>query len=331
MALAGAAHAAIAVLIRPIFDRVLDPAPSNAPVLLFTVLNRTIYLQDIVPSSLTDVWTMVAFCILVVFFTKGLSEYAGNYLVNYVGFSAVNDLRQSIFRRLLHMDSEFFETHSTGRLMSSIMNDIEKIQVAVSHMLADWLRQTFAAAALLYVVFQTDWKLALTSLTLLPFVFVPTVRIGKKIRRSTRRAQDDAAELNQILQETLSGHAVVKSFSAEDHEAGRFQQQSARLKKASLRYVAQQALSSPLIEFLGALTIVALLTYARSQIKVGAMTTGEFSAFVVALLMLYEPVKRLTGIHNIFQQALGASQKVFEYLDMRENVRNRPDAKVLSG
>ena len=80
MALAGAAHAAIAVLIRPIFDRVLDPAPSDAPVLLFTMFNRAIYLQDIVPSGLHDVWTMVAFCILVVFLTKGFSEYAGNYL-----------------------------------------------------------------------------------------------------------------------------------------------------------------------------------------------------------------------------------------------------------
>jgi subfamily B ATP-binding cassette protein MsbA len=103
------------------------------------------------------------------------------------------------------------------------------------------------------------------------------------------------------------------------------------LKSASLRYVAQQALASPMIEFFGALTIVALLTYARSQIKAGAMTTGEFTSFIVALLMLYEPVKRLTGIHNIFQQALGASQKVFEYMDMEASVRDRPGARAIGG
>jgi len=320
MALAGAAHAMIAVLIRPVFDRVLDPSTAEQPVLLITILKRDIYLHHLVPSGIHNVWTMVAFGILVVFLTKGVAEYAGNYLVNYVGFSAITDLRQRIFQRLLHMDTEFYEMHSTGRLMSSIMSDIERIQVAVSHMLADWLRQSFAALGLLYVVLQTDWKLAVASLTLLPFVLIPTARIGRKIRRATRHAQDDAAELNQILQETLSGHLVVKSFNAERHEARRFHHASLRLKKSSLRYVAQQALASPMIEFFGALTIVALLTYARNQIKLGAMTTGEFTSFLVALLMLYEPVKRLTGIYNIFQQAIGASQKVFEYLDREEKI-----------
>lgn len=331
MAIAGAMHAMTALLIKPVFDRALDPRTGDAPVELVKLLGHTLYLQDLVPTSLIhNVWTMVAVFILLVFLVKGICEYVGNYLVNFVGFSAVTDVRQAIFEKLLHQDAEFYSLHSTGRLMSSIMNDIEKIQVAVSHMLADWLRQTFSALGLLFVVLQTDWKLALFSLTVLPFVLVPTIRIGKRIRRATRTAQDDAAELNQILQETLSGNVVVKTFSAEAHEARRFQAASERLKRSSLKYVAQQSLASPLIEFFGALTIVLLLSYARNQIKAGAMTTGEFTAFVIALLMLYEPVKRLTGIHNIFQQALGASQKVFEYLDMQESVRDRAGAVALA-
>jgi subfamily B ATP-binding cassette protein MsbA len=331
MAIAGAAHAMIALLIRPVFDRVLDPASAEQPVLLIKTLGQEIYLQQLVPAGIHNVWTMVALGILTVFFIKGAAEYAGNYFVNVAGFSAITDLRRAIFNRLLGMESEFYEMHSTGRLMSSIMSDIEKIQVAISHMLADWLRQSFSALGLLYVVIQTDWKLAAVSLTLLPFVLLPTARIGKKIRRATRQAQDDAAELSQILQETLSGHLVVKAFHAEQHESLRFQQASEKLKRSSLRYVAQQALASPLIEFLGALTIVGLLTYARNQIKLGAMTTGEFTSFIVALLMLYEPVKRLTGIHNIFQQALGASQKVFEYLDRQERIVEKPDAIAFTG
>ncbi len=331
MAIAGISHALIALLIRPVFDRVLDPGSADAPVLLGEFLGRKLYLQQFMPSAIHNVWTMVAAGILGVFILKGVTEYAGNYMVNRVGYSAITDLRQSIFDRLLRQDSAFYEQHATGRLMSSIMNDIEKIQVAVSHMMADWLRQSFSALGLLYVVLQTDWKLALVSLTLLPFVLIPTVRIGRRIRRTTRRAQDDAAELNQILQETLSGHAIVKSFAAEDHESRRFSVAQEKLKRSNLRYVVQQALASPLIEFFGAITIVALLTYARNQIKAGAMTTGEFTSFLVALLMLYEPVKRLTGIHNIFQQALGASQKVFEYLDRVESVRDRPGAAELRG
>jgi subfamily B ATP-binding cassette protein MsbA len=273
---------------------------------------------------------MVAVAIVATFFIKGLCDYFGNYFINYVGFSAVTDLRQTVFDRVLRQDAHFFESNSTGRVMSSIMNDIEKIQVATSHMLADWMRQTFTVMFLLCVVIQKDWRLALVSLTVLPFVLVPTLRIGRYIRRTTRRAQDDAAELNQILQETISGHQVVKSFGAEDVESNRFSMALAKFKSSNLRYVAQQALSSPLIECFGALTIVGLLTYARLQIKSGALTAGEFTSFVIALLMLYEPVKRLTGIHNIFQQALGASQKVFEYLDRDQQIIEKPNALKLA-
>jgi subfamily B ATP-binding cassette protein MsbA len=330
MAIAGAMHALTAVLIKVIFDRALDPHTGNEPVHLINIGGHSLDLQDFMPAFIHNVWTLLALFILFVFLTKGVCEYLGNYLVNIVGFSAVTDVRQAIFEKLLRQDAEFYSLHSTGRLMSSIMNDIEKIQVAVSHMLADWLRQTFSALGLLFVVLQTDWKLALVSLTLLPFVLIPTARIGKRIRRSTRHAQDDAAELNQILQETLSGHLVVKTFGAESHEGLRFRKASERLKNSSLRYVAMQSMASPIIEFFGAITIVGLVSYARVQIKQGEMTMGEFTSFVIALLMLYEPVKRLTGIHNIFQQALGASQKVFEYLDQAEVVRDRPDAVPLN-
>ncbi len=332
MACVGAAQALTALLIGPIFDRVLNPASPEAPVALFMlpIIKRQLFLNDLMPAAIHNVWTMVAAGILAVFFIKGLCDYAANYLINYVGYSAVTDLRQTVFDRVLQQDAQFFETNSTARVMSSIMNDLEKIQVALSHILADWLRQSFTALGLLAVVLQTDWRLAVVSLTVLPFVLVPTLRLGRRIRRSTRSAQDAAAEMNQVLQETLSGHQVVKSFGAEDVESNRFRDRAERLLKSNLRYVAQQAIASPVIEFFGALTIVGLLTYARLQIKAGSMSTGEFTSFVIALLMLYEPVKRLTGIHNIFQQALGASQKVFEYLDGDQQVKERPHAAKLA-
>jgi len=332
MACVGAAQALTALLIGPIFDRVLNPSSAEAPVLLVTIpiFHHQVFLSDLMPASIHNVWTMVAVGILTVFFVKGLCDYAANYLINYVGFSAVTDLRQTVFDRVVHQDAHFFEANSTARVMSSIMNDLEKIQVALSHILADWLRQSFTALGLLAVLLQTDWKLAGVSLTVLPFVLVPTLRLGRRIRRTTRSAQDNAAELNQVLQETLSGHQVVKSFGAEEIESNRFRYRAERLRDSNLRYVAQQAIASPVIEFFGAITIVGLLTYARLQIKAGAMTTGEFSSFVIALLMLYEPVKRLTGIHNIFQQALGASQKVFEYLDRDQHVKEKPGAVRLA-
>jgi subfamily B ATP-binding cassette protein MsbA len=214
--------------------------------------------------------------------------------------------------------------------MSSVMSDIDKIQMATSSMLADWLRQSFAAAALLYVVLQRDWRLALVSLTVLPIVLVPTIRIGRRIRKTTRGAQDHAAELNEVLQEAIVGQQVVKAFGSEKLESKRFHAAAWKLRNANLRYAAQQAISSPLIEFFGALTIVGLLTYARDQIKAGNLTIGEFTSFVIALLMLYEPVKRLTGIHAIFQQANGAAQKVFEYLDLPPGISDKPEAVALT-
>lgn len=331
MAYVGAAQAMLALLIKPIFDRVLAPGEGMQATPLVTIpgINYTVYLDQLVPSGLSGTMWMVAFAILMVFATKGICDYAGNYLVNYVGFSAVTDLRQRVFDKVLRQSARFFEQNNTSAMMSAIMLDLEKIQVATSHILADLLRQGFTAMALLFVILQNDWRLSLVSLTVLPGVLIPTARIGRRIRRSTRRAQDDAAGLSRILQETLTGYQVVKSFTMEDVESKRFREAATALKRSNLRYVAQQAMASPIIEIFGALTIVLLLAYARSRIVEQTMSAGEFTSFVIALLMLYEPVKRLTGIHNIFQQALGASQKVFEYLAMEEDVRDAENAKTL--
>ncbi|MBI5083837.1 MAG: ABC transporter ATP-binding protein [Acidobacteria bacterium] len=331
MLVSGAGRAMLPILLKPVFDRVLEPSSAEAPVPLPVPkwLGFTLTLDQLVPFDIHNVWTLVAVAILMVFLTKGIADYFGNYLVSYVGLSAVTDLRQRAFEKVVNEEHEFFQSHSTGRLMSSIMSDIEKIQLAVSQMLADWLRQSFALLGMAYVLFQSDWRLALASTTVLPFVLLPTARLGRRIRRSTRSAQDSAAEMSQILQEAFSGHAVVKSFTAEKMESDRFRKTAQKFKRASLRYIGFQALPSPIIEFFGALTIVGLLHYTREQIKAGAMTAGDFMSFVTALLLLYEPVKRLAGIHNIFEQAAGASQRVFEYIDREQQIIEKPGAPDL--
>lgn len=333
MMVSGAGRALLPVLLKPVFDRVLEPSSPEArvplPVPKWTGVE--LYLDQLVPFPIHNVWTLVAVAILMVFFVKGIADYLGNYLISYAGLGAVTDLRQKTFDKVIREEHAFFSSHSTGRLMSSILSDIEKIQLAVSQMLADWFRQIFAAAGMVYVLVQNDWKLALVSVTVLPFVLLPTARLGKRIRRSTRRAQDEAAQMSEILQEGFTGHAVVKAFTAEPAESARFRRAAQRFRQASLKYIALQGLPSPIIEFFGAVTIVGLLTYAREQIKAGQMTTGDFMSFVTALLLLYEPVKRLAGIHNIFQQAAGASQRVFEYLDRRPLVSEKPGARELAG
>jgi len=333
MMVAGAMNGAIPLLMKPVIDLVLNPRAleTRAELVRIPFTTNVIYLDQVIPFPLHNVWSLVAAAILLVFLIKGLADYCGNYLISYAGFSAVTDLRQDTFEKVVREEHEFFKKHSTGKLMSSIMLDIDKIQVAVSQMLADFFRQSFTAIAMLCVLFGRDMRLAVVALTVLPFVLLPTARLGRRIRRTTRSAQDDAAELNQILQEAFSGQAVVKGFGAEEYESERFHQASQRFKRNNLRYIAQQALPSPIIEFFGALTIVGLLTYARSMVKAEHMTAGDFTAFVMALLLLYEPVKRLTGITNIFQQALGAAQRVFEYADREQAIMEVKGAKRLKG
>jgi len=352
MMIAGAMHGAIPLLLRPVIDVVLGPdqpkaqlsqecaaelakanpqaAPGRVEFVSLPLGGGRVYLDQIVPFPLREVWSLVAVAILLVFLTKGVADYAGNYLINVVGYSVVTDLRQHTFEKVIREEHEFFTQHSTGKLMSSIMNDIDRIQLAVSQMLADWFRQSFSALALVYVLFRSDWKLALVSATVLPFVLLPTARFGRRIRSTTRKAQDNAAELNQILQEGFSGHGVVKTFGAEAFESAKFRRAAQKFKRNNLRYAALQALPSPIIEFFGAVTIVGLLTYARTH--GGAhMSAGAFTSFMVSLLLLYEPVKRLTGIANIFQQALGAAQRVFEYADRKQQIEEAPGARKLEG
>ncbi|MCB9383299.1 MAG: ABC transporter ATP-binding protein [Bryobacterales bacterium] len=332
MAIVGLCHGLVAVLIEPVFDRVLNPNAPHAPIRLLELpfSHKSLVLDDLLPGSLDSVWTMVAVAIVGVFVLKGVCDFFGNYLVNYAGLAGVRDLRNHVYSVVLNQSPAFFQTRHTGRLISALVNDIERIQVALSHILADLLRQFFIVIALLWVLVQTDWRLALVSLTVLPAVLIPTSRIGRRIRATTRRAQDDLGDLQQILTETISGNRVVKAFGMEAFEEGRFREAAQRLFRTSLRYVRQQAVTSPLIEIFGALTIVGLLTYVRRQVMADAMTPGQFTTFIVALLMLYQPVKRLNGIYNIFQQAIGSSERVFEYLAQPHDVKEAPNAQPLA-
>jgi ATP-binding cassette, subfamily B, bacterial MsbA len=333
MAVAGAAQGALPLLVGPIFDRVLTNVPAGGAVgpLTIPLFGSRLNLEHLIPFSGRSPWFQVAFALMAAFLVKGVFDYLGNYLISYAGFSSVTDLRNAVFDKVLRQGAEFFESHSTGQLMSSIMNDIDKVQLATSQMLADFFRQFFTAVALLLVLISTDWKLAAVSLTILPAVMIPVTRMGKRIRRTSRRTQDRQAELNQILQETLSGHMVVKAFGAEQYESRKFREAAQRLKRNNLRYILQQSLSSPLIDFIALAMIVALLTYARVNITTGASSMGDFVSFLTALLLLLEPLKRLVGITNIFQQALGASQKVFEYLDHEDKMAPVPGALKLDG
>jgi ATP-binding cassette, subfamily B, bacterial MsbA len=331
MAAVGACEGVIVLLVKPVFDRVLAPTSTDARVILFSLPwnGHPVYLQEFLPSWVHNVWTVVAISIIAVILVKGLSEYFGTYWINFIGQSAVRDLRNLLYYRLVQQSVSFFKRNPTGRLMSAVSNDTDKIQFAVSEVAADLLRQSFTLISLLAVIFYIDWKLALVSMLLVPFVVLPSANIGRAIRRASRASQDKMADLNHLLQETFTGIGIVKAFVTEHLEVARFRAATQRLLKTNLRWVRAQAMTSPMMELLGAATIAGLLLYERNEILHHGKTVGAFAAFLVGLIRVYEPIKRLAGVHNAFQQASGASEQVFAFLDTRPEMTEKPGAIVL--
>jgi subfamily B ATP-binding cassette protein MsbA len=331
MAVVGACEALTALLIRPVFDRVLDPEAQAGQILLFKwpLSGHGVYLQNFLPRHFHNMWTVVAVAIIGVTLIKGLSEFSATYFINYIGHSVVRDLRNLLYTRIIEQSVAFFSRHATGKLMSSVTSDIERVQFAVSQTSADALKEIFTLFGLLAVIFYLDWKLATVSLVLVPLVVFPSSKLGRYIRRSSRYSQDKMAELNHILQETFSGIRIVKAFGMELFEITKFKAATRRLLRINMRWVRANAVSSPMMELLGAITVAVLLLYARNEIRHHVQTMGGFVAFLYALIKLYEPIKRLTGVNNAFQQAVGASEQVFHYLDMQPEVVDKPGAVEL--
>jgi subfamily B ATP-binding cassette protein MsbA len=331
LAFVAMAEGVIALIIAPIFDRVLNPAASDSRLALFRVpfSDRTIYLNQFFPASIHNVWTVVSIALLVVFFAKAVAEFGGTFLIQAIGHSAITDLRNQLYAKLIRQPIGFFQHQPAGRLISTVINDVERARLALSEYLADIFRQGFGLLVFLAVLLRIDWKMALGSMLFLPMVVWPVGKLGRKIRRSVANSQDRLGELSQILQETVSGNRVVKAFGMEDFEIGKFRVAAQRLLRETMRWVRAYALSSPLMDLLQPVVIALLLLYARQRIRLHELTLGLFVAFVYALFKSYEPVKRMGAIYQQFQQAQGATTQVFSYLDMVEEEHDAFNARLL--
>ncbi len=319
------------LLVGPILDRVLNPSSGSNDIQLFTIpgAHHTIYLQQFVPSHFHNAWTIVAYALVASTVLKGIFDYAGTYLVNYAGFGMITDLRNDLYNSILRRSAAFFSKHTTGTLVSTIVNDIERVQYAMSNVLAEFLQQsfTFLFTAALAVVLGK--KLAWLLLLFVPFIVYSAGKIGRRVRHTTRRGQDKLADIQNILQETITGNRIVKAFSMESWEIARFRSAAQRLLRANLRSVAAAAISSPLMDIFGAIAIALLLLVGREQIAHNVLTPGVFVAFIAAVFSLYNPVRKFAIYNNSFQQALGASSELFQYMDAEDEVREKPGAKPL--
>jgi ATP-binding cassette, subfamily B, bacterial MsbA len=319
------------LLIRPIFDRVLNPSTGSKDIQLFVipVTHRPVYLQQLVPSHFTNAWTMVAVALVGSTILKGIFDYTGTYLVNHAGFGMITDLRDDLYNAIMRRSAAFFSKHTTGTLLSTIINDIERVQYAMSTVLAEFLQQFFTFLSVAAVVVILGGNLAWVLLLFVPVIVYSSRKIGSRVRSTTRQGQDKLAEIQNILHETITGNRIVKAFNSEKWEISRFRGAARRLFRANLRSVAATAISSPLMDVFGVIGIALLLILGREEVKHGQMTPGIFVAFITAVFSLYNPVRKFAQFNNNFQQALGASSEIFKFMDVEDDVRENPHARRL--
>jgi ATP-binding cassette, subfamily B, bacterial MsbA len=331
MAAVGLLDAFRLLLIGPIFDRVLNPGSQSREMQLFKIpgSEHAIYLQRFVPSHFQNPWTVVAFALVAATVLKGICDYAGTYLVNYAGFGMITDLRNDLYDSILQRSAAFFHKHTTGTLVSTIVNDVERVQYAMSSVLAEFLQQFFTFVFTALVVVVLGRKFAWILVLFVPVIIFSAGRIGRRVRHTTRRGQDKLADIQNILHETITGNRIVKAFSMERWEIARFRKAAQRLFRANLRSVAAVAISSPLMDIFGAIAIALLLLLGREQINHHVFSSGTFLAFIVAVFKLYDPVRKFALFNNNFQQALGASSEIFKFMDTEDDVNEKPGVQPL--
>jgi ATP-binding cassette, subfamily B, bacterial MsbA len=319
------------ILLKPVLDRVLNPSSGSENILLFTMpqTGEPIYLQSFVPTHFHDAWTIVAYALVASTLLKGICDYTGTYLVNHAGFGMITNLRNDLYNSVLRRSAAFFTKHTTGTLISTIINDIERVQFAMSSVLAEFLQQFFSFAFTAVLVVILGRELAWVLVLFVPFIIYSAVRIGRRVRSTTRRGQDQLADVQNILHETITGNRIVKAFGMESWEIARFKKAAQRLFHANLRSVAAIAVSSPLMDIFGSIAIALLLLLGRQRIAHGELTLSAFVTFVAAVLSMYNPARKFAVFNNSFQQALGASSQLFTFMDTEDVVREAHDAKTL--
>jgi ATP-binding cassette, subfamily B, bacterial MsbA len=296
-------------------------------ILIMPLMDDVLKMEDVIESrARLFQWSL---SVVIVYIVKGLGAYASTFLMTDLGQRVVRDLRNQLFGHILGQSATFFGRRTSGQLMSRITNDVNQVQQAVSETIGDLMREGLALVAFAGWLFYLDWRLALVAITGAPVVVYPLVQLGRHIRRTTRRSQEELENLSHVTAEAFTGHRIVKAFSAERHEESRFQEASQRLYRTNLRVTSSLAVLPPLMELLGGIAIVALIWYGAGQIADGSLTTGEFVSFVAAAFLMYGPVKKLSRVNASIQQSIAASERIFEILDEHSEVREREGAILL--
>lgn len=333
LAAVGALDTFRVLLMQPVFDQVLRPYAPEGPITLGLPHSRWQFdLRGFIPPFLHmhNDWVVVAAAIVTATIAKGLCDYLGTYLVNYAGFGMITDLRNHLYEATLRRSASFFHKHATGTILSTLINDVDRVQLALSSVIGEFLQQFFTFLVGIFFVIRLGGYLSWALVLFVPVVITSARKIGGEVRTRTRTGQDKLAEIQNILHETVTGHRIVKAFNTEIWEILRFKNAAKRLFRANLRNVRIQSISSPLMDTIGAIAIAMFLFIGRNEIQHGRMTMGLFAAFIFLLFKLYDPVRKFAYFYNSFQQAMGASLSIFSFFDAQDDVKERPHAAAMA-
>ncbi len=283
-------------------------------------------LDEIFLKRDADMLKLIPLAIVAIYLMKGACSYGQTVLMSHIGQRIITDLRGELYSHIQRQALSFFTKNPTGRLMSRITNDVNFIQGAVSEAVTSLMKDSFTIICLVVVIFYRDWKLAIVAMFIFPLTIYPIAKFGEKMRKIATSTQVTMGSLSSLLQETISGTRIVKAFGMEDYEDKRFAVENERLFKLTMKSVSVRAISSPFMEFLGGIGVAAIIFYGGYQVIKGTSTPGTFFSFLTAIIMLYEPVKRLTNVNNTIQQGIAAATRVFNIMDITPEIKDKKKA-----
>lgn len=272
---------------------------------------------------------LIAVGIVVVFFFRGIFFYGQSYLVSYIAQRVIIDVREKLYVKFQKLQLAYYEKKQTGTIMSYITNDVAALQAALVDSLIELVTESSILVGSLVMMFYLDWKLSLVTLIVVPLIGQAMKIFGRKLKKSGSLIQERTAEITSLLQETISGVRVVKSFAREDYEIDRFQKQNDLNFKANMKSVQLSSLLTPTVEFLAAVIVTVILWFGGYQVVSGALTAGALIAFLTYAVNLANPVKRISRVYGTINKAMAAAERVFDVLDTQEDLRDKPEAKEL--
>jgi subfamily B ATP-binding cassette protein MsbA len=273
-----------------------------------------------------SIFRLLPFALIALFIFRGVCRFIQQFCITYAGQLGVQDIRNEIYLRNMRLSLRFFNNHPTGVLMARVLNDVSMMQNGLSEILMSVFRDSLTALGLLGLVFYLDWKLAIITLIVVPLMIFPTRIIGRHIKRLAKLGLERISDISCILQETFSGIKVIKAFGLEEREVDKFKSANLRFLNFARKTLKYEALHTPIMEIITSFGIAGVIWFGGSHVLSGQMTADAFISFVVAMGMIYSPIKKLLNVYSIVQRSIGAAERVFEIIDEKPEITDRPDA-----